>query len=92
MLYMVIESFHQGAVRQLYQRFAEHGRQLPAGVRYVNSWVDAQLSRCFQVMECDDPALLEEWAGHWRDLADFEFIPVLTSAEARQRVLGDTCG
>jgi Protein of unknown function (DUF3303) len=33
-------------------------------------------------MECDDPALLESWMAHWRDLVDFEVIPAMTSAEA----------
>jgi hypothetical protein len=41
--------------------------------------------RCYQVMECDDPALLEEWMSHWRDLIDFEVVPVVTSAEAAER-------
>ena len=37
---------------------------------------------CYQVMECEDRELLEEWMAQWRDLADFEVIPVMTSAEA----------
>jgi hypothetical protein len=85
---MIVETFHPGKLRALYARFQEKGRLLPDGVRYVNSWIDAGFTRCFQVMECDDPALLEEWADRWRDLADFEFTPVLTSAEARERILG----
>ncbi|MEW5930926.1 MAG: DUF3303 family protein [Gemmatimonadota bacterium] len=36
------------------------GRLAPAGLGYVASWVTDDLRRCFQVMECDDPALLEE--------------------------------
>jgi hypothetical protein len=88
MQYMIVETFHPGKVRQLYARFQEKGRLLPQGVRYVNSWIDQDVTRCFQVMECDDPALLEEWTGRWSDLADFEITPVLTSDQARERVLG----
>jgi siroheme synthase len=33
-------------------------------------------------MECEDPALLEEWMAQWRDIVDFEVVPVVTSAEA----------
>jgi len=33
-------------------------------------------------MEADDEALLHEWAARWEDLVDFEFVPVITSAEA----------
>ena len=32
-------------------------------------------------MECEDKRLLEQWADHWRDLVDFEFVPV----RARQK-------
>lgn len=83
---MIIETFHPGRVQALYRRFEERGRQLPEGVRYVNSWIDDGITRCYQVMECDDPALLQEWISRWADLADFEVIPVLTSAQARERV------
>lgn len=86
MLYMVVETFHPGKVSELYKRFDEKGRMLPEGVRYLNSWIDDKLTRCYQLMECDEPALMDDWVAHWRDMADFEIIPVLTSAEARQRV------
>ncbi len=86
MLYMIIETFHPGQVRQLYRRFEEKGRLLPVGVRYVDSWIDERFTRCFQVMECDVPALLDEWTGQWSDLADFEIIPVLTSSQARATI------
>ena len=81
MLYMIVEHFGDNAV-PIYRRFRERGRMAPDGVRYVASWVTTDYRRCFQVMECDDPALLEEWLSHWRDLADFEVIPVNTSADA----------
>ena len=54
------------------------------GLKYVDSWVEANFDRCFQVMECEDPQLLEEWAAHWRDLVEFEFVPVRRSAEAAE--------
>ena len=81
MLYMVIEDFRGDPV-PVYRRFREQGRLAPEGLRYVNSWVTRDLLRCYQVMECDDPALLEQWMAQWRDLVEFECIPVLTSAEA----------
>ena len=87
MHYLVIERFHAGKVRRLYERFDLKGRMLPEGVRYVSSWIDEPVARCFQVMECDDAARLHEWIGRWSDLADFEVIPVITSAEARARTL-----
>ena len=87
LLYMVVERFVHGA-RPVYERAAERGRLLPDGLVYVDSWVDERLDRCFQLMETDDPALFDEWTARWSDLAKFEVVPVLTSAEAGERVLG----
>ena len=86
MLYMIIERFKGGDARPVYQRFRERGRLAPDGLRYVSSWVTTDLARCYQVMECDDPRLLEEWMSHWRDLVDFECLPVMTSADAAAAV------
>ena len=85
---MLVETFTQGAA-PVYERAAEHGRLLPPGLVYIDSWVDERLDRCFQLMETDDAALFDEWTARWSDLAQFVVIPVLTSAEASARVLGD---
>ena len=82
MLYMVVEHFKDGDAAAVFRRFRERGRMLPRGLRYVDSWVAADLSRCFQLMECDDPGLFEQWIAHWRDLVEFEVVPVIPSAEA----------
>jgi hypothetical protein len=82
---MVVERFLQGA-RPVYERATERGRMLPPGLVYVDSWIDARtLDRCFQLMETDDRALLEEWTARWDDLAEFEIVPVVDSAEAARR-------
>ena len=86
MLYMVIEHFRDGNARPVYERFRERGRLAPAGLKYVNSWVTDDLRHCYQVMACDDRALLEEWIAAWSDLVEFEVIPVVTSPEASARV------
>ena len=82
MLYMVIERFKEGATKAIYQRSREHGRMLPDGLTYINSWVTMDGTLCYQLMECDDPSLLNTWAANWEDLVDFEFVAVQTSAEA----------
>jgi len=84
---MVVERFVQGP-RPVYERAAERGRLLPDGLEYVDSWIDERLDRCFQLMRTDDPALLERWTAAWSDLAEFEVVPVMGSAEAARRVLG----
>ena len=86
MLYMIIESFKNGDPAPVYRRFRDRGRMAPDGLTYVSSWVTSDLGRCYQVMECDDPRLLEEWKSRWSDLIDFEVIPVLTSAQAVEKV------
>ena len=86
MLYMIIETFHLGKVKELYKRFEEKGRQLPAGVNYINSWINEDVEICYQVMESDREKKIHEWVRHWADLADFQIIPVITSAQAKEKV------
>ena len=59
---------------------------MPDGIEYRGSWVTADLRRCFQLMECEDRAPLDEWMAHWNDITDFEVVPVVTSAEAAAAV------
>ncbi len=82
MLFMIIEHFRNDDPKSVYERFRQRGRLAPEGLAYINSWVTPDLARCFQVMECDDRALLDQWMAAWDDLVDFEVIPVITSAEA----------
>jgi hypothetical protein len=85
MLFMVIERFGgRERAAAVYRRFRERGRMAPEGLRYVGSWVEADFGRCFQLMECEDPNLLREWAAHWQDLVEFEFVPVVTSEAAAE--------
>ena len=81
MLFMVIERFKDRNAAAIYQRFRERGRMAPEGLTYVDSWVETNQDRCFQLMETEDPALLPVWAAGWADLADFEFVPVRTSRD-----------
>jgi hypothetical protein len=82
MLYMIIEDFRGGDAVPVYRRFRDRGRLAPEGLRYVASWVTDDLRRCYQVMECDDEALLREWIAAWHDIVDFQVVPVITSPEA----------
>ena len=86
MLFMVIERFRDGDAAAVYRRFRERGRMLPDGLRYVESWTEADFGRCFQLMECEDPRLIEEWAARWEDLVEFEVTPVITSQEAAAKI------
>lgn len=87
MRYMVIEDFKAGRVSEIYVRLRDSGRHMPAGLTYVGSWITNDMTRCFQVMECDDRVLLDEWISHWSDLMDFEVVEVISSDEARGRAL-----
>jgi hypothetical protein len=84
MLFMVIEHFRDNDMLPVYRRVRDAGRALPEGLRYIDSWVEPNFSRCFQLMECDDAKLLQEWALRWRGCGvTFEFIPVVPSATTR---------
>src|SRR5207249_6227033 len=82
MLFMVIERFTDREA--VYQRFRERGRMLPEGLSYIDSWVEVKNDRCFQLMECDDASLLQQWTAHWEDLVEFEIVAVVPSKEAAQ--------
>jgi hypothetical protein len=79
---MVIERFRDGNALPVYRRFRDRGRMMPEGLTYVTSWVTEDLRQCFQVMECGDRRLLDEWIENWQDLMEFEVMPVMTSAQA----------
>jgi Domain of unknown function (DUF3303) len=82
---MVIEHFVSGA-RPIYERFARDGRLMPEGLEFVASYVTADLTRCFQVMECEDVTLLQAWVANWEDLADFEIVPVVAGSRVGDAV------
>ena len=86
MLYMVVEHYLNQDPLPVYRRFREHGRLAPEGLQYVSSWIDDKLERCFQLMETDDPSLLDEWISKWSDIVSFEVYPVMTSKEAAERI------
>ena len=88
MLFMVIEHFRDADAPAIYRRLEERGRQLPEGLTYVSSWISADLGRCFQVMDCADVTLLQQWVAAWRDLARFEIVPVAESAATRRAITG----
>ena len=93
MRYMVVEHFTHGA-GPIYARAAQRGRMLPAGLKYLDSWVvaDDRLDTCFQLMETDDPSLFDAWLDNWRDLGTFEVFPVFDSATAAAHVNVDWDG
>jgi hypothetical protein len=86
MLFMVVEKFRDRDAKAIYRRFRDHGRMAPDGLKYVGSWIEANFDRCFQLMECDDPRLLQEWLLSWGDLVECEIVPVVPSAETRELV------
>jgi hypothetical protein len=85
-IFLIVEHFRNGDAKPVYNRFRTRGRLAPDGLRYLGSWVTPDLARCYQVMECDDRALLDEWMAAWQDIVEFEIHPVITSAEASARV------
>jgi len=86
MLYMVVEKYRDGDPAPVYQRLRERGRLMPDGLEYRGSWVSEDLGRCFQVMECGERQLLDQWISGWADLVDFDVVPVITSAQAQAAV------
>lgn len=87
MLFMIVERFKDNDMVPIYQRLRDQGRMLPEGLTYVDSWVEPNFSRCFQLMECQDLRLFQEWTLAWRGSgATFEIVPVVSSKETREVV------
>jgi hypothetical protein len=87
MLFMVIERFRDNDMVPIYRRLRESGRSLPEGLDYLESWVEPNFARCFQLMRCDDLRLFQEWILQWRGCgATLEIVPVVTSKETREVV------
>ena len=72
--YMVIETFLPGCKEKIYERFFAKGRMMPEGMEYVNSWLEKNGDRCFQLMQTDDPSLFQVWLANWRDLMSAEIV------------------
>ena len=65
MLFMVVERFKNRDAGAVYRRLDERGRQMPDGLKYIDSWIEPNFDRCFQLMECNDVRLFQEWTAHW---------------------------
>jgi len=81
MLFMVVEQFRNQDAKTIYRRLSEKGRMMPEGLTFVSSWVAADLSRRFQLMECGDLSQFQRWVSEWSDLMHFEIVPVIPGKE-----------
>ena len=81
---MIVEHFRNGDPAPIYERFRTRGRLTPEGLSYIDSWVTSDLHHCYQIMECEDPELLQIWIAAWEDLVEVH--PVISSSEAASRV------
>jgi hypothetical protein len=87
MLFMVIERFKDRDPVPVYRRVRDSGIKFPEGLTYVGSWIEPNFDRCFQLMECDDARLLQEWVLNCAGLGiSFEIVPVVPSKETREVV------
>jgi hypothetical protein len=87
MMFMVIETFRDNDMLPVYRRVRDEGRMLPEGLRYIDSWVEPNFSRCFQLMECDDLRKFQEWSLMWRGFGvSLEIVPVVPSKNTREVV------
>ena len=87
MLFMIIEHFKDDDMLPIYKRLRDQGRMLPNGLKYIDSWIEPNFGRCFQLMETDDARLFQQWMLQWRGTgATFEIIPVVPSKDTRELV------
>jgi hypothetical protein len=84
MLFMVVEKFRNQNAKAVYRRLRDEGRGFPDGLKFVGSWVSADLGRCFQLMETDDITLFQRWIADWQDVVEFEVVPVVEGKTTRE--------
>lgn len=84
--YLVVEHFRNRDPVPVYRRYRAEGRLMPQGLEFVSSWITEDLTRCYQVVEAADPAVLDAWMARWADLVDFEVHPVLSSEQVLERL------
>lgn len=72
--YMIIEDFNPGCSEAIYDRFHSKGRMLPDGLLYIDSWLNKDGDKCFQLMKTHDFSLFQVWIENWKDLGSFEII------------------
>ena len=80
-LHMIIETFKPGCRDAVYERYTKHGRMMPSDLEYINSWLEIDGDRCFQIM-AGNRALFDESIRNWQDLVDFEVIEIERSPTA----------
>jgi hypothetical protein len=88
MQFMVVETFRNQDAEAIYRRLRDKGRMMPENLKFVASWVSADLSRCFQVMEADNITLLQRWIAEWADLMSFEIVPVVPGKDTAEALTG----
>lgn len=84
MLFMVVEKFRNQDGKAVYRKLRDAGRGLPDGLKFVTSYVSADLSRCFQLMETDDITLFQRWIADWQEVVEFEVVPVVEGKTTRE--------
>ena len=88
MFFMVVETFRNQDAGAIYRRLREKGRMMPDGLKFVSSWVAADLGRSFQLMEADDITLLQRWVAGWSDLIAFKIVPVVEGKDTARALSG----
>ncbi|MER8843931.1 MULTISPECIES: DUF3303 domain-containing protein [Mesorhizobium] len=81
MQFIVIEDFTGSDRKEIYRRFRDRGRLKPEELVVHHSWIAADMSRCFLLVESDDVTSLQRWVIEWADLVEFEIVPVATSKD-----------
>ncbi|MFO1089661.1 MAG: DUF3303 family protein [Hyphomicrobiales bacterium] len=89
MLFMCVEDFSGKDRRAIYRRFRDQGRMMPDNLKFVESWVSADMRKCFVLMEADNVQVLQRWMARWCDMAEFDILPVTTGKQTYEALLPD---
>ena len=84
MLFMVVEKFRNQDGKAVYRKLRDSGRGLSEGLKFVASYVSADLGRCFQLMATDVIPLFQRWIADWQRVVEFEVVPVVEGKATRE--------
>jgi hypothetical protein len=86
--FMVIERFSPGWKEKVYAHFEEHGRLLPDGLEYLDSWRVLGENLCFQLMQTNDFSLFKIWQDNWDKIGPWGTIQIFEIEEKTDNAVG----
>ncbi len=81
---MVVEKLKNQNGKAVYRKLRDKGRALPDGLTFVARLRNSRSRPLFQLMETDDITTFQRWIADWREVVEFEVVPVVEGKTTRE--------